>query len=102
MSIPLTILQPLAADFDGDILNVMHIINEPFFIRAWEVFNPRNAMYLSRNDGMANSQVFPERDTIINAQSLNDMTFGFYTDEEKAHIKELQNLQYEDNDIDFA
>lgn len=102
MSVPLTILPPLAADFDGDILNIFHIISEPFFLRAFEVFNPRNAMYLSRDNGMANKQVFPQRDTIINAQALNDISYGFYTPEEIEHINRLKNTIYQDNDFDFS
>ena len=59
-------------------------------------------MYLSRNNGMANKQVFPQRDTIINAQALNDLSWGFYTQEEIDHINALKNMVYEDNDVDFA
>ena len=102
LSVPLTILPPLAADFDGDIINVLTLINEPFFIRAWQVFNPRNAMYLSRDNGMANKQVFPQRDTIINAQALNDLSWKFYSKEEIDYINALKNMEYEDSDIDFA
>lgn len=51
---------------------------------------------------MANKQVFPQRDTIINAQALNDLSLGFYTQEEIDHINELKNMTYEDNDYDFS
>lgn len=51
---------------------------------------------------MANKQVFPQRDTIINAQALNDLSLGFYNQEEIDHINELKNMTYEDNDYDFS
>ena len=71
MSLSLQVLSPLAADFDGDTLNIMHIINSHFFARAYEVFNPRNAMYISRKDGMLNGDVLPMKDTLVNANTLN-------------------------------
>lgn len=40
MEIPLEVLQGLAADFDGDTLNILLIINEDFKNAAENVFNP--------------------------------------------------------------
>lgn len=51
-------------------LNIFHIINEAFFERAYVVFNPRNAMYISRIDGKMNADVLVQRDTLINANTL--------------------------------
>lgn len=90
MSIPLQVLVPLAADFDGDVLNIMHIINDVFLERTREVFNPRNAMYISRNDGMLNNSVLPQKDTLVNANTLNDMSLKKYTDKELEHIKAIK------------
>lgn len=45
---------------------------------------------------MANKQVFPQRDTIINAQALNDLSTGYYTQDEIDHINALKNMTYED------
>lgn len=90
ISVPLQILSPLAADFDGDSLNVFHIINELFYIRAREVFNPRNAMYISKNNGLLNKEVLIQRDTIINANTLNDLTYRKYTQEELDHINNIK------------
>jgi hypothetical protein len=90
ISVPLQILPPLAADFDGDVLNVFHIINDAFFARAYEVFNPRNAMYISRNNGMLNNAVMVQRDTLINANTLNDLCYNKYTPEEMAHIDAIK------------
>ena len=53
-----------------DALNVFHIINEAFFIRANQIFNPRNAMYISRNNGSFNLDACVQRDTLINANTL--------------------------------
>ena len=70
MSIPLQILKLLAADFDGDVLNIFHIINKAFYERAAAVYNPRNSMYISKIDGKLNSDMIVQRDTIINANTL--------------------------------
>lgn len=83
MSTPLQILKPLAADYDGDVLNILFIINDAFFQRAYEVFNPRNAMYISRNDGMVNKGVLVQRDTLINANTLINLTRNMHTPEEQ-------------------
>ena len=53
-------------------------------------------MYISRDNGMANKQVFPQRDTIINAQALNDLSTGYYTPDEIDRINALKNMTYED------
>lgn len=90
MSTPLQVLAPLAADYDGDVLNVFHIINEDFFLRANEVFNPRNAMYISRNNGMMNLDVMVQKDTMVNANTLNDLSLHEYTKEELDHINAIK------------
>ena len=53
--------------FDGDVLNILLPINKTFIKLAWEKFNPRNSMYISRNDGYFNSDVSMQRYTLINA-----------------------------------
>ena len=92
LSVPLQVLPPLAADFDGDSINVFHIINEAFFIRAYEVFNPRNNMYISKNDGMLNKQVLVQRDTLINANTLVRLSRGNYSEEDLANIRRIKQL----------
>lgn len=90
MSMPLQILVPLAADFDGDTLNIMFIINDAFYERAYEVFNPRNAMYISRSNGKVNKQVMPQKDTMIATNTLNYITIDEYSEEEINNIRRLQ------------
>ena len=90
MSVPLQVLVPLNADFDGDVLNVMHIISDAFYERAREVFNPRNAMYISRNNGMLDSDVLPYKDSLVNANTMNDLTLHKYSSEELEHIKQIK------------
>lgn len=90
MSTSLQILVPLAADYDGDQLNCFHIINQAFFKRAYEVFNPRNNIYVSKNNGMLNSEVLPQKDTIVNANTLNDLTLKKYTPEQLEKIKRIK------------
>lgn len=74
---------------DGDVLNVMYIINRAFYERAREVFNPRNAFYISRNDGLFNNSVNHQKDTLINANTLVELGHNSYTPEEEEHIKRV-------------
>lgn len=74
----------------GDTLNILHIINQAFFERAYEVFNPRNAMYISRSNGLLNSDVLPQKDTLVNANTLNDLTLHDYSKEEIEHINRIK------------
>lgn len=68
----------------------MHILNNTFLERSKEVFNPRNAMYISRNDGMLNEAILPQKDTLVNANTLNDLSLKKYSSEEIEHIKKIK------------
>ena len=45
-------------------------MNQTFIRLAWEKFNPRNAMYISRDNGYFNANASMQRDTLINANTL--------------------------------
>ena len=89
MGTPLQVLEPMAADFDGDVLNVLLIINDAFLERASDVFNPRNAAYISKNDGEFNNSVNHKRDTIINTQTMIRLSRGYYSQENLAKIRQI-------------
>lgn len=80
------------SDFDGDILNIMLIINDRFYERANQVFNPANAMQISRNDGKFNNQVNHQRDTIINSNTLIRLGRHNYSPAELEQIKKVKAL----------
>ena len=73
----------------GDVLNILSIISGAFFERAYQIFNPRNAMYISRSNGLTNSDVLVQRDTLINANTLHHLSEKGYTEEEKAMFAKL-------------
>lgn len=73
--------------FDGDSLNILYIINKDFLYAAEGVFNPRNAMYISKNDGYFNNDYNHQRDTLINANGLINITRRFYSPEQIDKIK---------------
>ena len=52
--------------FDGDCLNILYLINKEYIARSERVFNPRNAMYISKNDGMFNNDINHCKDILIN------------------------------------
>lgn len=81
--------------FDGDQLNILLILNRKFYERCYEIFNPRNAMYISRNDGLTNMAVLVQRDTIINANTLIYLGRKNYTEEQMAKIKAIKEKQKE-------
>ena len=93
ISVPLQVLKLLGADFDGDVLNVMLIINKAFNERAKMIFNPRNAMYMSRIDGKLNTDVLVQRDTIINANTLMHLGRNRYSKKQLENIARLKQKQ---------
>lgn len=76
--------------FDGDCLNILYIINEQFRIAAEQRFNPRNAFYISRNDGKFNMDVCHCRDTLINATTMVYLSRDNYSQSQLDKIRQLQ------------
>ena len=74
----------------GDTLNILLIINKDFQIAAENVFNPRNSMYISKNDGMFNNSYNHKRDTIINMNTLVQLTRSKYTPQQVEAIRTAQ------------
>lgn len=95
MEVPLQVLPPLGADFDGDTLNIFLIINEKFYERCAEIFNPRNAMYISRSDGNVNSSLLVQRDTLINANTLLYLGRDNYSQDQLDRIRAVRERQKE-------
>ena len=85
LQMPLQILPMLAADFDGDVLNVHKIICKEFYEEAYKIFNPRNAMYISRNDGYTSRSILPYKDIMINVNTMKDYYGEGYTEEQIEH-----------------
>jgi len=92
MSVPLEILPLLAGDFDGDTLSILYIINKSIEKAAEEVFSPRYAMYISRNDGMFNNDINHQKDIIIAACGLIGTARKYYTEEELSIIYKAQHM----------
>lgn len=74
----------------GDTLNIMLIINKDFQTAAEYVFNPRNSMYISKNDGMFNNSYNHKRDTIINMNTFVQLSRDRYSDEQIEKIVQAQ------------
>lgn len=68
-------------------------MNRAFFERAYIVFNPRNAMYISRIDGKMNADVLVQRDTLINANTLLHLGRHNYSNAQIEKIKAIQEKQ---------
>ena len=90
MALPLQILSTMAADFDGDTLTAHLITNDAFYEEAFKVLNPRNALYISRNNGMFNNKMNHSRDTIININTLIGLARKNYSQEQIDKIKKLK------------
>ena len=73
----------------GDVLNIMLIISDEFYLRSNQIFNPRNAMYISRNDGKFNNQVNHQKDTIINGNTLMRLGDEIYNDADRSDISRI-------------
>lgn len=69
----------------------MLIINDAFCQRAAEVFNPRNAAYISKNDGMFENATNHQRDTIINTYTMLKLSRKNYSKENLDKIYSIVN-----------
>ena len=74
-----------------DCLNILYIINKDFLERANEIFNPRNAMCISRNDGTFDNSINHQRDLIININTFTRLGRKYHTEEE---LNTLRTIMY--------
>ena len=74
---------------------MLHIINSAFFERCRVVFNPRNAMYISRIDGKLNSDLLVQRDTLINANTFIHLGRDNYSKNQLDKIADMKRRQKE-------
>ena len=64
LSVPLSILPALNADFDGDVLNMLAIMHKEF-IRMFRKFDPVKRMIISRDTGLLNEYFAIEKGQLI-------------------------------------
>lgn len=76
-----------------DVLNILLPINQTFIKLAWEKFNPRNVLYISRNDGYFNSDASMQRDTLINSNTLARLGRETYTQEDINNFERLMEVK---------
>lgn len=90
MSIPLQITDKLNADFDGDVMNILYIINHDFFLECFDKLNPRNCHYISKNDGMFDNDVNFKKNIIVNHSTFINIGRNNYSKEMIEKINRLQ------------
>lgn len=56
--------------FDGDTLNILMLYNKEFKEACEDVYSPRNAFCISRDDGKMNPSINVFKDILINLNSL--------------------------------
>lgn len=76
--------------FDGDTLNILYVLNKEFARAASLAFNPRNAMHISKNDGMFDNAYNQQRDTIINLNTFVQIGRGNYSEKQLEAIRIAQ------------
>lgn len=64
LSVPLSVLPGLNADFDGDILNIIAIMSEELKY-AFRKFEPVKRMIISRDTGLLNEYFSIEKSQLI-------------------------------------
>ena len=82
----------LESDYDGDTLNVVYITNKAFYEACAMVFNPRNSMQISHNDGKFNTDILFSKDSMINANSMIYLSRKRYTKEQLDNIKKAKEM----------
>ena len=73
-----------------DCLNIIYVPNKKFWESAMEVFNPRNSMMISRNDGTFNNDMNIFKDMIINSNGLINIGRDYYSIGQKQKIQQLK------------
>lgn len=92
MKLPLRILPLLAGDFDGDVLNILYIVNQDFFNISNRILNPRNSMIISRNEGTMNNDVNHTKDLVVNMNTLMDIGRDSYSQSQLAKIEMMKSI----------
>lgn len=87
--------------FDGDVLNIIVLINKAFIEACYYTFNPRNAMYISRNNGLFNGSVCVQRDTIINANTLLNLGRK-YIDNNDKRVSKIKKILEKNKKAEYA
>ena len=82
-----------AHSINNPTLNILLVLNNEFLHAAERVFNPANAMIISKNDGLFDNNYNNQRDTLINANTLINLSRKYYTKEEIAEIRSLQAMR---------
>ena len=77
--------------FDGDTINMILIINDDLKEAANNVFNPRNAMFISRNDGNMETFFNLHDDAVILINIFLNMTNDLYTKEDEDEFEACKN-----------
>ena len=70
MSLPLSILALLNADFDGDVLNIISLKVTSMSKTYYRKLNPRSNIFIDRNDGSYNSEAGLFKDQILGLYSF--------------------------------
>ena len=66
------------------------LLNEKFDKACENVYSPRNAFCISRNDGLFNMDVCIFKDTVINLESFVHMGRSHYSADQMARIQALK------------
>ena len=69
LSVPLNVLGLFAADFDGDVMNIISIKTKEFRDHYNKLFNPKSMM-IDRNDGKFNRKMNLIKDQMIGIYSF--------------------------------
>ena len=72
-SLPVQILAPLNADFDGDVINIVALKSNEFKKELNKIFNPRNSLFINRNDGLFNEDCGLMKDQLIGLFQFNNI-----------------------------
>ena len=68
----------------------MLIINKEFARAASLAFNPRNAMHISKNDGLFDNAYNQQRDTIINMNTFIQIGRKYYSEAQLEAIRKAK------------
>ena len=93
LRVPINVLNSFAGDFDGDALNSISL-KDMELSEAYELYNPRTHMIISKNDGLFNNDFNLIKDQLICLHQI--CRIGYKESMNKITVKKIKSSKKKD------
>lgn len=80
-------------------MNILLLQTKALIEEAEKVFNPRNAMIVSHNDGLMNEQFNHRKDILVLLNTFLSMTNDMYSASDEAEMTDCMNYTDEESEM---